>query len=382
MLNYIANAGPAGIGMSDRWRIAQASMERAAIMNGHMDMLPHIQDFIAQQSHMGTLSNLNAADNALSQGNGALAAQFLAKAHAFFPDGTYARFGVDKSGQVWGVQFNEGSGAQLGQPVKITSDALRQQMIMLQNPTNYLQALQKYQYENAQIDLVKNHAEYYKQMPGIQEAKQEGINARQQDREEFQQQQQQDRFQHQTEMEQQRERHQEEMRSATAGSSDAADQRSVSGQINKDYGENYVPQQGEPAQPDARQAEVDTALRRDPKFGGAGMSGPMARQTARDFVNGKLTLKPAKDASGNIGYGMVDDQGNVRGYLSGAQADRVRGLAGTQRVAPPGQGKPAVVGAIGAGMGSQMAAMQGGQNLSGIPTQSQQLQPQQQSSFV
>ena len=370
VLNWLATNGPDGAPMSDKWRIAQAAFERAAVLSGHMDMLPHIQDYIAQQSHQGALSNLMAADNAMSLGNPQLAAQFLSKSHAFFPDGTMARFGVDNKGQLWAEQFNEGSGTSMGKPVQITPDALRKQMIMMQNPSNYVGALQKYQLENAQINMVLNHGEYYKELPGIQQAKQEGMETRQQERLADADARQKERLQNQN-----------DLAAARQGSSNAADDHAVGNQIGKEYAPDAQPMAGEVPENLPRQSQIDTILRRNTASGGANMAGPLARETARDLVNGQgAKLQRGTDANGKPADAVIGKDGTIRGYLSTDQGDRIRGLAGTQKLpGPAGPGGPIRTSSIGTGGGSQMAAMQGmNQNLAGVAMQPiPQQQPQQ-----
>lgn len=379
-LPYITRTGPVDAGMTEKWRSAQNSLIYAALMNGHMDMVPHIIDFVAQQSHMGTLSNLAAADNALGSNNPEMAAQYIAKAHAFFPDGTFARVGVGKDGNVYVQQFDDGSKTAIGKPFQVTHDMLSQQMLLLHNPATYTQELQKYQLQNAQIAMVKAHGQYYEQLPGIAQAKQEGIAQRAADK-----------IQSQQDLEQQREaararenalnrEHQEAMKGATAGSSAATDQRHVDTEINKDY-EGGQPQANEVAATLPRQSHVDAILRRSEASGGAGLAGPLARETARDMVNGRgARLDRQTDKNGNSRDAVIGADGSIRGYLSTDMGDRIRGLAGSQKMpaagGAAGPGKQTM--GIGAGAGSQMAAMQGlNTNLSGQPMQPMQ-QPQQQ----
>ena len=386
ILPYLASNGPAGLGMSDKWRIAQSALERDAILNGRSDMLPHIQEYVAQQSHMGALSNMAAADNALAMGNGDLAAKYASQAHAFMPDGAWARFGTDASGkQLWAQLYRDNANVALGKPFQITSDALRQQMVTLGNPTNYVQAIQKYQLENANIEQVKAHAQYYHDMP---EVKQEVADTRQAaetqraaDRNAANQQLEAEREANREQLEGVKTQHKVELGEAQKGSSNAADERSVNSEINKDYADGTI-QKGEMPETLGRQSQVDTILRRNDASGGAGMSGPFARETARDIINGKgAKLDRRTDANGNTKDAVLGPDGSVRGYLSTDMGDRIRGLAGSQKPGAdkgaPGPGKQ-TMGGIGAGMNSPMVAMQGmNMNLSGMPMQPMQQQPSQ-----
>ena len=170
LLRHLAETGPAGLGMSDRWRAYQSALETVLIQSGHPDSVPMAAEWTAQMSQQGTVSNLLAADQAIMSGDAKTAIGYLAKAHAFFPDGTYARFGADDKGNIWAYQMTEAGGTPVGKPTMITHEGIAKQLIGLQNPVTYVKTLQAYQKENAAIDLSKAHADYYKQLPGIKEA--------------------------------------------------------------------------------------------------------------------------------------------------------------------------------------------------------------------
>jgi hypothetical protein len=366
-LHMLATTGPAGLGMTDRWRSAQAALEYAAIRSGHMDMLPQINDWISQTSHQGAVSNLMAADQALLSGNMQGASDALAKAHAFFPDGTYARIGATDDGRLWATQLSERDGKPMGKPFQVTHEMLASQIIAMQNPSNYVQALQKFQLTNAQIELAHAHAGYYQDLP---EQRREAAALRAQTQEDATEQRRQAAQQHnETMLEQQR------MRGEQAAGNTAAAERPVDAHIAKDYGADGTPPpvdvNGQPMSSSryAAMGEVQRAFQYPSKSGGGAISAPLARDYAEKFMKGQWHLAPSKerDASGNpTGYGLVDEKGNPHGYLSTDMGNRILNLQGTERV-QTGTGRQA---AIGAGAGSY-AALQSGynQNLSNQPTQ-------------
>jgi hypothetical protein len=350
--------GPTGIGMTQLWRNFQAAGEHYLILSGNLDGLPKLAEYVAQQSHMGAISNLYEADQALLKGDMQSAMRFIATSHAFVPDGATAELGLDRDGKLWATNFTDNGHNQVGQAFQITHEVLAQQLVRLSNPGNYVQTRQALEKQNAEINEIKAHGQYYEQRPAIEQAKLDAAEQRTRER-----------IASQEKMAADRLAAQGEKGPAGAG----ADERNVRSQVSKDYGADYQPQGDEPAQPSPRQAEIDTALRRSPTYGGGGMSAPMARSTAHDVLRDpkdpkKLTLVPNKDGNG---YSLVDKDGNKHGVLSTDMGDHIKGLAGTQQ--KPAQPKPQA--AIGAGMNSPMLAMQGGQNLAGIVPQQQPQQP-------
>ena len=170
VLHMLATTGPTGMGMTDRWKMLEGSLVAAAIAHGNFEAVQHVSDWVAQMSHQGALSNLALASTMMQQGNMEGAAGALAKAHAFFPDGTYGRFGVDAKGRLFGEQFSESTGQSMGPAFQISNEHVMQQMLQLQNPRNYIQALQAYQKTNAQIDLDRAHAQHYRDEPELRQA--------------------------------------------------------------------------------------------------------------------------------------------------------------------------------------------------------------------
>jgi hypothetical protein len=360
VLKYLSTQGPVGLGMSDRWQHLQAGLEAYAIATGHLDQLPHVADYVAQIAHQGAVSNLAAAHQAMTNGDMQGAAQFLAKAHAFFPDNSYARFGVDNKNTLWAEQFSEKDGKPLGQPFQITQDAIAQQALVLQNPRNFVQVLQQYRAANAKIDLDKAHAQYFEEKPLTDELKQESMDRRQAEREAAADQRQTERL--------------------NAGSNKPPNTTSqtnpIDRQIEKDYDPQNLPKGADP-ELNGRTASVDRQLRYPPVAGGEGMAGPQAQHTASQIMkgakNGGWSLQQTQDSDGNTGFRLVDKDGKVHGYLSNDSGTKILGIAGAQRVGgaiPAGGQQHTSV--VGAGASSPMVAMQGlNQNLAGQPPQQQ-----------
>jgi hypothetical protein len=358
LLNYIATTGPTGLGMSDRWAHLQAGLEAYAVATGHLDQLGGISEWVAQQSHQGAISNLLAGYQSLQSGDPTTAGQLFARAHAFFPDGTYAKFGVDKSNQLWSTLISEKTGEPMGQPFQITADKVASQIIAMQHPQTYIQELQKYQKGNAEIDMLKAHGDYYREMPDVRQSAVDAKTALAQGNEQFKLQLQQSNQQHQDEMQQRNFQHQQEMKGVVADKQGVAE-RNVDNEVNRDYPPGSGPDpQKDPAGAThfANSVEVEKALRYPTQSGGAGQSGQLARDNASKLMSGALTLKQGKDPNGNPGYAMLDKDGKPHGYLSNSMVEQhIKGLTGSHAI-PAGGGKSA---AIGAGAGTPNAQMMG-----------------------
>jgi hypothetical protein len=85
LLTYIAQTGSPQQPLSDKWRAAEVSMLRVAAMSGDPSALRHTQDYLLQMSQQGHTTSIINAYQAMQAGDGATAAQQLARANAFFP---------------------------------------------------------------------------------------------------------------------------------------------------------------------------------------------------------------------------------------------------------------------------------------------------------
>ena len=367
-LNYIAQTGGTGLGMTEHWRNAQSALERYAIWSGHPENIPHAAEWIAQLSQQGTVSNLIAADQAFLRGDMTGAAQSLARSHAFFPDGSYADIGVDKSNKLWVTTYSEATGNQLSQQFQLTHDMIAQQIIALQNPTTYIQVQQKYRAENAKIDLDKAHTKYYGDMPA-ERLQQAQIAAQV----------------HEDAIEQRRQANENTVQQRREAEADriGATTRPIDAEITKWYNDNQPPtdESGKTTMTPERfgaMAEVQRALMYPQAAGGAEMAAKSANNMAENLITGKWRMAPAtanKDRpNAPPAVGLVDAQGNPHGYLSLETVGRMLAVPGLKEMLMPTPAAAGIGGApkkqasaIGAGAGSA-SALQGGynQNLAGI----------------
>ena len=163
LLKYIANTAPSGMAMSDAWQHLDGMLTRMYITRGDIQGAQHASDWVLQQSHAGTNMYLMQAHQALSAGDPAGAAQALAKAHAFFPDGTTGRFGVDpKTGQVWATRLDESDPTRmLGQPFVVTPEGIAQQLNQTTDPQKFTETVRAEQLNAANIRKTDQMGNYY-----------------------------------------------------------------------------------------------------------------------------------------------------------------------------------------------------------------------------
>jgi hypothetical protein len=389
-LNYITQAGPPGSGMSEHWRAFQSAAEDFAIWTGHPENIPHVIEWVAQLSHQGAVSNLIAADQALLRGDVTGAGGLLMRAHAFAPDGSYARTGTDKKGTLWVEQFSEATGERLGKPFPVSHEDITRQIIALQHPVTYAETLQKHQLGNADIILKMAHAKSYADLP---EARRAMADQAAQVREDA--------------IEQRREaakQHDETLRlgidtkAETARGNTEAATRPIDTFIEKqieaeptgplDPKDNKTPIFRDPERANAV-VEAQKLMMYPERAGGAGMNSASAKLAAINLGQGKWKAKASdqKDAAGDpVRYGLVDDNGNPHGYLSAHTVGRMMNIPGMGNIMkpglPPAQASPTPqqhTSAVGIGAGSSSAMQLGyNQNLSGLPIRPlPQQQPQQ-----
>jgi hypothetical protein len=379
VLNYITDYGPVGVPLADSWRAAQYALEDHMIVIGHPEMIPHAMEWIAQVSHQGAVSNLIAGDQALLRGDMQGAANAFARSHAFFPDGTYARIGMDQSNHLWATQYSEGYNTQLGKPFQITHEMVAGQIIGMQNPVTYIQTMQTMQKSAAEIEQMKAHAQYYREMPEEKAAvaaatiqgRQDVANTKVENAQAISA---------NTIASREREaelnrQHQEQMRAEQDKSTVAID-KDVTGRFGPDAA---VPEGVEP-ETRASQSEVYRQLRVPNSQGGGGLGDPAAYAVSENLRSGKYKLHQKGDA----GYAVVDDKGKIVTGLSKQTGDKINGLPGILGSQPPAQtqqpGPQKQTSAVGIGAGSPSAMQMGyNQGLSGItpvPMRPRQSAPQ------
>ena len=161
-LHFIAQQGSPGQPMTDKWRAAENALSYAALARGDIEGASHARDYVLQMSQQGTSTSLINAYKALDAGDGQGAAQQLARAHAFFPDGSMGRFGVDGKGNVYGQSISENDPSHaLGDPFQVTKETLQGMLVQTQDPNKFRQMVTQQRKENADIALTLDHGIYY-----------------------------------------------------------------------------------------------------------------------------------------------------------------------------------------------------------------------------
>ncbi len=170
VLNFVARSGPAAAPLFDKWRQAESALMTAATAKSDVAGMTHARDFVFQQLHQGNATSLINAYQALQAGDGTSAAQQLARANAFFPDGVTSRFGMDAQGNVWMQRVDEHDPTKpLGAPTQVTPDKLQTMLIQTQDPNQFAQVLSEQQQQVARIRLEQQHGDYYSKLAGVRE---------------------------------------------------------------------------------------------------------------------------------------------------------------------------------------------------------------------
>lgn len=365
-LRSIINTQPAGIPLGQKWQNAEAAVIRAMIWHGQYSAIPQVHEWFAQQAHQGVLSNLYAGYQALKGGSPETAVQYFAKAHAFFPDGTFGRFGVDGKGNAVGQLYDENTHQPIGKGFIITPDAVEGQMMQILYPNKFLEKFQEMRAKNAEIVLHQAEAGYYLQRPRLQE---ESI---QQRREAVQEQQ----ATRRAGQEAAAERHED-----TVDQQVQQERQHVDDRVDRAYAKDPGTGEEKVARYDkqtdeqyAHQQEAERYLQYSRRAGGAGKGQGAARSLAQQFSQGKLKLKAGTDENGRPAYGLYssDDKENKNnlGTVSKELGDQLLSLPGMGRragaAALPENARPQA--AIGAGLGTYAGLQAGGTTYGGIQT--------------
>lgn len=356
-MQYMVQNGPQGMGMTDLWRHAEASLVSSFILKGDMEGAQHARDFILQLSHAGSNMNLMAAHQALARGDGVAAANLLAQAHAFFPDGTMGRFRTNGQ-QVWAERLDENNPSQrIGDPMQVTPDGIASLLNQTTNPAQYLQTLSAQQKTAADVAHLNAMSNYYGSLPeerreaaetranAVMTAAQTHANATETAA--------QARANAMTTAAQIR-------ADAMGAKPDLARARAVEKETNTNYDPSMAPDQSDEGRMAfAKEGGLYQALRNE------NVSGPQAKVLAEGLNSGALGMRPLAD--GRIG--VVDKGGNALVYLPQSILGRL-GMGGQQSAQPQSP--------VGAGATSMYARGAGvSSNLTGTVTPQPAAAPQQ-----
>jgi hypothetical protein len=159
VIRMLAQANP-NIPLTRTWTASETNLMADFLSKGDVNSAMQVRDMVYQIQHQGMSENLRGAYGALQAGDGVSAAQFLAKAHAFMPDGTMGRFGVDDKGQVWAERLDENTGKPIGKAFQITPGAVASMMIQTRDPNKALQLMDQHAQSAAQTSFYQQHGNY------------------------------------------------------------------------------------------------------------------------------------------------------------------------------------------------------------------------------
>jgi hypothetical protein len=362
-LRYAVDTAPAGMPVSDVWRHAEALLVGAFAEKGDLAGAQHAKDWVFQMSHTGSNQYLMAAHQALSMGDGVGASQYLAKAHAFFPDGTIGRFRTDGK-QVYAERLDENDPShRIGGSTMVTPNDIAGLLNQTSDPHQFLATLAAQQKSAAETRLADQHGQYYAGLNPQREAavqtraaaqveaanvgadaKVESANVRA------------DNAIAVADMKAQ---------NSNAGAAQAAAlSRSADKETSNTYNPVMIPKEDGESD-SAHQARLGDMgeIHRDARM--MGSSPPQAERFARGLSDHTLQMIRMTDGS----YGVInagDKKGQPIGYISKALGDRLAGAAAPN--VQQGQASP-----IGAGANSPYAMGAGvSNNLSGTVNPQQQ----------
>lgn len=168
-LQYIAANKASTASMSEGWRAVEGALQQYGIQHHDMTTFQNASQMVLQMSHQGSNQALMDASRALQMGDGVGAAKALAISHAFFPDDTMGKFGVDAKGNVFAQRFDEKSGSAMGGPIPIDQNGIMSMLNQHANPNDYLKSLMEQQKAAAANHLTSTHAQYYQDILGSRE---------------------------------------------------------------------------------------------------------------------------------------------------------------------------------------------------------------------
>lgn len=166
-LRYAVDTAPRGMPVTDVWRRAEALLVSSYLERGDVAGAQHARDFVLQMSHAGSNQYLMAAHQAMSAGDGVGAAQYLAKSHAFFPDGTIGRFRTNGK-QVYAERLDEHDPSKrIGDPFMVGPDDIAGLLNQTSDPQRFLKTLNDQQANATNARLKEAHGDYYAQLPQL-----------------------------------------------------------------------------------------------------------------------------------------------------------------------------------------------------------------------
>jgi hypothetical protein len=161
-ISMVAQTGAPNATLTDKWHSANYAIIKDAYRLGGAEGAQHAMDFITQMSHMGSNNALMSAYRAMSAGDTTTAAQQLARAHTFFPDGAIGQFGVDGKGNLWAQRVSEQyPTVKLGQPFQVTREGIEQMLVQTHDPNKYVAMLSQMRANNQKVALEAARQKWY-----------------------------------------------------------------------------------------------------------------------------------------------------------------------------------------------------------------------------
>jgi hypothetical protein len=136
LLKYMSAAGAPGASPGQNFDRLSSLFEQAMILKGDPVAALHAREYVFRIQHEGAVQNTQAAYAAYQAGDLSSAAQLLARAHAFVPDGSMVGFQV-VGGQIWGQRFSQDSHTKIGQPFNVNDRAILAAGMQINDPAKF-----------------------------------------------------------------------------------------------------------------------------------------------------------------------------------------------------------------------------------------------------
>lgn len=140
-MSYMVAGAPRGMSTNDMWAHVDSLLQQAFILKGDMVGAQRAREYVFQTQHAGANQMLMQAYRALAVGDAGGAAQFLAKSHAFVPDGSTMAFKVGPNNTLWGQRFVDATGQPVGKPLQVTPQGVATMLNQTLDPQQFLKTL-------------------------------------------------------------------------------------------------------------------------------------------------------------------------------------------------------------------------------------------------
>ena len=166
-MNYMVNNSARGMAVDDMWRQADMMISLPFLVRGNAEGAQRAHEFIFQLAHAGTNMAMMQGYSALRMGDYQGAAQLLAKAYSFFPDGGSMVLQPTSNG-LFAQRYNSDTGQPMGTPFQVTPQGVAGMLNQTTDPQQWAKTLTEEQTAVANATHKSVLDEYYQNRPQTQ----------------------------------------------------------------------------------------------------------------------------------------------------------------------------------------------------------------------